>query len=139
MLFHTIYAFLELGSFFNPADMVRIFRPQSQITRQFGISPTTVPEMSTGNIIDNLLGYLHAYLVLVGGLMNSCSVDESLRELLATIPCNTTGCWGMSTSILPTVIRAELWSFVLLVIEEYRPCDFPMFTVTTVLKTTIMQ
>ncbi len=66
--------------------------------------------------------------------MNSCSVEERRRELRATMPCSTTGCCGMSTSMRPIVTRAELWSFVFLLTDEYSPCDFPTFTVTTVLQ-----
>ena len=65
--------------------------------------------------------------------MNSCNVLDNLLELLATMPWSTTGCCGISTSILPTVKSAELWSFVFLLTDEYKPCDLPTFTVTTVL------
>lgn len=73
------------------------------------------------------------YLDLETGLRNSWRVLEICFELLVIMLWRTTGCWGMSTSISPTEIMAELCSFPLRKIVVCKAWVLSMFTVTTVL------
>lgn len=72
-------------------------------------------------------------LGVVGTRINSCKVVEIRLELRATIPWRMTGCCGMSMSTRPTVSSPVLCLPARLVTDEYRPCDFPIFTLTTIL------
>lgn len=72
-------------------------------------------------------------LDLETGLLNSCRVLEICLEPLVIIPCKTTGCWGISTSISPTEIMAELCSLPFLRMVVWIAWVLSMVMVTTVL------
>jgi len=63
---------------------------------------------------------------------NSCSVEDSCLLPLVIIPCRATGCCGISIFTAPTVNSPEFLSLVRLEMLEYRACDLPTVTFTTV-------
>lgn len=48
------------------------------------------------------------------------------------MPCRATGCWGISIFTAPTVSKPLFLSFCRLLMLEYKACDFPTVTFTTV-------
>jgi hypothetical protein len=64
----------------------------------------------------------------------TCSVEESCLLPLVIIPCRATGCCGISIFTAPTVSSPEFLSLVRLEMLEYRACDLPTVTFTTVLQ-----
>lgn len=64
----------------------------------------------------------------------TCSVDDNCLLPLVIIPCRATGCCGMSIFTAPTVSSPEFLSLARLEMLEYRACDLPTVTFTTVLK-----
>jgi len=64
----------------------------------------------------------------------TCSVEDSCLLPLVIIPCRATGCCGISIFTAPTVSSPEFLSLVRLDMLEYRACDLPTVTFTTVLQ-----
>jgi hypothetical protein len=64
----------------------------------------------------------------------TCSVEDSCLLPLVIIPCRATGCCGISILTAPTVSSPEFLSLVRLEMLEYRACDLPTVTFTTVLQ-----
>ena len=64
----------------------------------------------------------------------TCSVEDSCLLPLVIIPCRATGCCGISIFTAPTVRSPEFLSLVRLEMLEYRACDLPTVTFTTVLQ-----